>query len=171
MSYPDISPTSDAAAGALFQSAVQASGLNVSGLSQIAQLQAAVGALMTAEPPTWVIPTTKLARSENAYVKTDDGVKDLLAAAGAARNVVIIVTVTTVFANGDGAQPTLTIGEESGSATKFAAAAKFTNAAAGATFAFAGVLTSGKKLQATLTTGTGSTETGAYTIDVIAVGG
>jgi hypothetical protein len=111
-----------------------------------------------------------LASSLNSYIKTDSGTKDLLVAAAAARIVQIIVTVTTVFANGDGAQPTLTIGEESGSASKFAAAASFTSAAAGATFAFSGTLTSGKKLQATLVAGTGTTETGAYTITVIAVG-
>jgi hypothetical protein len=116
------------------------------------------------------IPTTKLATSENSYIRTDVGTKDLLAAAAAARKVMIVVTVTTAFANGDGAQPTLTIGEESGSATKFAAAAKFTGAAAGATFVFAGILTSAKKLQAVLVAATGSTSTGAYTIDVIAVG-
>jgi hypothetical protein len=77
----------------------------------------------------------------------------------------IVVTVTTAFANGDGAQPTLTIGEESGSATKFAAAAKFTGAAGGTTFAFAGILTSAKKLQAVLVPRP-ATSTGAYTIDV-----
>jgi hypothetical protein len=115
-------------------------------------------------------PSTKLDSSENSFLKTDAGVKDLLVAAATARRVIIVVTVTTTFANGDGAQPTLTIGEEGGSATKFAAAAKFTGAAAGATFAFAGTLTSGKKLQGTLVAGTGTTETGAYTIDVIAVG-
>jgi hypothetical protein len=67
------------------------------------------------------IAATKLANSENSYIRTDVGTKDILAAAAAARKVIIVVTVTTVFANGDGAQPTLTIGEESGSATKFAA--------------------------------------------------
>lgn len=116
------------------------------------------------------IAATKLANSENSYIRTDSGVKDILAAAAAARKVIIVVTVTTVFANGDGAQPTLTIGEEDGSATKFAAAAKFTNGAAGATLVFSGTLTSGKKLQATLAAATGTTSTGAYTIDVIAVG-
>jgi hypothetical protein len=115
------------------------------------------------------VPSTAVASSENAYIRTDVGTKDLLVAAAAARRVMIVVTVTTAFANGDGAQPTLTIGEEGGSATKFAAAAKFTGAAAGATFAFAGTLTSGKKLQAVLVAATGTTSTGAYTIDIIAV--
>jgi hypothetical protein len=116
------------------------------------------------------IAATKLANSENSYIRTDVGTKDLLAAAAAARKVIIVVTVTAVFANGDGAQPTLTIGEESGSASKFAASTKFTNAAVGATFTFAGTLTAAKKLQATLVAATGTTSTGAYTIDVIAVG-
>lgn len=114
------------------------------------------------------LDVASLFSSENSYIKTDSGVKDLLAAAAADRVVMIVVTVTTVFANGDGAQPTLTIGEESGSATKFAAAAKFTNAAAALTLAFSGTLTANKKLQATLVAGTGTTETGAYTIDIIA---
>lgn len=116
------------------------------------------------------IATTKLAKANVAYVKTDSGVKDLLAAAAAARTVIINVTVTAVFANGDGAQPTLTIGEEGGSASKFEGAATLTDAAVGSTFSVSGTLTSGKKLQATLVAGTGTTETGAYSIDVIAVG-
>lgn len=115
------------------------------------------------------IAATKLANSENSYIRTDSGVKDLLAAA-AARKVIIVVTVTTVFATGDGAQPTISIGEEDGSASKFMATTKLASAAAGATFVFSGTLTSGKKLQATLVAATGATSTGAYTIDVIAVG-
>jgi len=116
------------------------------------------------------VNATKLAASTNAYIKTDSGTKTLLAAAAATRQVHIVVTVTTAFATGDGAQPTLTIGEESGSASKFAAAAIFVSAAAGATFAFAGTLTSGKNLTGTLVAGTGTTETGAYSITVLAVG-
>lgn len=128
------------------------------------------GDVAIADTGATTVQTTKLAKSENSYIKTDAGVKDLLVAAAAARVVMIVVTVTTAFADGDGAQPTLSIGEESGSASKFAATSKFASAAAGDTFTFSGTLTSGKKLQATLVAGTGTTETGAYTIDVIAVG-
>jgi hypothetical protein len=109
------------------------------------------------------------ATSVNSYIVTDTGVKDLLAAAATARRVLILVIVTTAFANGDGGQPTLTIGEESGSASKFAAAAAFTGAAASTVAkVFGGSLTAAKKLQATLAAGTGTTETGAYTIIVFA---
>ncbi len=154
------------------------------GLAQVAagdEVQAAIDASTTANTNTTgdvvvdftahtgTVQPTKLAKNELTAVVGDVGVKDLLVAAAAARIVMIVVTITTVFADGNGAQPTLTIGEESGSATKFAAAAKFTGAAAGSTFAFAGTLTSGKKLQCTQVAGTG-TATGAYTIDVQAVG-
>ncbi len=112
------------------------------------------------------VQATKLAQSSNAFIKTDTGVKDLLLA----RVVMIVVTVTTTFATGDGSQPSLTIGEESGSASKFAAIGVPASSAAGVVTIFSGTLTSGKKLQATLTAGTGTTETGAYTITIIAVG-
>lgn len=117
----------------------------------------------------FTIQPTKLARSTQSYIVSDVGVKDLLVSAAATRTVLITVTVTTAFANGSGAQPTLTIGEEGGSATKFAPAARFTSAAALASFTVMGVLTTGTKLQATLVAGTG-TSTGAYTIDVVAIG-
>lgn len=104
-----------------------------------------------------------------AYIRTDAGTKDLLAAAAVDRIVMIVVTITTAFATGDGAQPTLTLDEES-TAAKFAASAKFVTAAATTTFAFAGTLIAGKKLQATLVAATGTTSTGAYRIDVLATG-
>lgn len=99
--------------------------------------------------------------------KTVTGVTDLLPALAATRRVIIVVTVTEVFADGDTSQPTLSIGEESGSASKFAGTAKFTAAALGATFAFAGTLTSGKKVQATSVAAVG-TGTGAVSIVVLA---
>ncbi len=116
------------------------------------------------------VQASKLASAQVSYLKTDAGTKDLLAAAAVDRIVVIGVTVTTVFANGDGTQPTLTLDEE-GSAAKFAVAANFTSAAASLkAIVFCGKLSASKKLQATLVAGTGTTETGAYTINVIAVG-
>ncbi len=116
------------------------------------------------------VNATKLAAATSAFIKTDSGVKDLLAAAAATRQVIIVVTVTTAFADGNGTQPTLTIGEESGSASKFAATTPFVSGAAGLITVFAGTLTSGKKLQCTIVAGTGTTETGAFSITAIAVG-
>jgi len=100
---------------------------------------------------------------EVAYIKTDTGTKTLAAAdATLDRMVWISVEVTTVFANGDGAQPTLALGETS-STSKFAATSVFTNKAVGH-YTFCGKLLATKALLATLTTGTGATETGAYTL-------
>lgn len=116
-----------------------------------------------------VVQPTKLAAATLAAIVTDAGTKTLLAAAANARQVIVTVNVTTVFANGDGAQPTLAIGQD-GTVSKFAATGIFTSAAAGATFTFGGTLTGGDKLIATQVAGTGTTETGAYTITAIAVG-
>lgn len=52
MPYPYITATTDGDAGAAFVSAVQSSGLNVSTLNQISQLQLAVANLMLGEPAT-----------------------------------------------------------------------------------------------------------------------
>ncbi len=99
-----------------------------------------------------------------SYIKTDAGTKTLLPAhATLDRMVWITVEVTTAFANGDGAQPTLALGETS-STSKFAATSVFTGKAVGH-YTFAGTLAATKALLATLTTGTGATETGAYTIN------
>lgn len=98
-----------------------------------------------------------------AFTKLSNGVTTLLAPSSLERVVIFSVTVTEVFANGDGAQPTFTLGE-TGDATKFAAAARFTNAAANADFSFGGVLAAGKALIVTATTGTGTTETGALRV-------
>lgn len=99
-----------------------------------------------------------------AYIKTDTGTKTLAAAdATLDRLVWITVEVTTVFANGDGAQPTLALGETS-TVSKFAATSVFTNKAVGH-YTFCGKLLATKALLATLTAGTGTTETGAYTIN------
>ena len=94
------------------------------------------------------------------------GVTTLIAAQPFDRAVIISFNCTTVFANGDGAQPTITIGQ-TGSATKFAAAARFTNAAANSSQSFSGILTANTALIVTCTAGTGTTETGASTITAI----
>lgn len=101
-----------------------------------------------------------------AYVVATNGAQVLLRAAQVDRVVLIQTNVVTVFANGDGTQPTFTIGE-TGTAAKFAAAAEFTNAAAAAKKIFAGVLLAGKQLIVTAVAGTGTTETGAVTVTVI----
>jgi hypothetical protein len=102
-----------------------------------------------------------------AITRTTAGVTTLLASSTANRTVVISVQITTTFADGDGAQPTLTIGQ-TGSATKFAAAAAFTGATAGTTFSFSGTLTANTALILTSVAATGTTSTGAATVTVIA---
>jgi len=102
-----------------------------------------------------------------ALIVSSDGVTTLLPAATVARRVIISVQVTEIFANGDGAQPTHTIGE-TGSAAKFAAAARFTGAAAGTTFSFAGTLSADVALIITSVAGTGTTMTGAIDVTAIA---
>jgi len=82
------------------------------------------------------------------------------------RAVIINVNVTTTFANGDGAQPTIAIGQ-TGTVNKFAATSAFTGATAGTTKAFGGTLSANTALIATVTAGTGTTETGATTITAI----
>lgn len=103
-----------------------------------------------------------------SYIKTTDGVQtSLLTSSTVDRLVMGVITVTTAFANGDGAQPTFKIGQ-TGSDAKFVATTVLTSAAAGATFAFAGTLNLGKDLFVTAATGTGTTETGAITVTVFA---
>lgn len=100
---------------------------------------------------------------------TATGANDVLSAVAVDRNLVGVVTVTTALADGDGAQPTYTVGEEGGSATKFMAAASLTGGAVGLAIPFAGTLTAGKRLQVYATAGTGSTETGAVSVTAVAV--
>ncbi len=102
-----------------------------------------------------------------AYSKAATGTNNTLANAVGTRIVLIIVVTTETFADGDGGKTVFTIGEESGSATKFAAAAAI-GATAGDVKVFAGTLTSAKKLQtyATAATGTG---TGAIAVTVLAL--
>lgn len=102
-----------------------------------------------------------------AYTKVTNGVQTLVRPANIDRIVLVQSNVVTVFANGDGAQPTFTIGE-TGTAAKFAAAAEFTGAAAGTKKIFAGTLAAGKALIVTAVAGTGTTETGDVTITAIA---
>jgi hypothetical protein len=100
------------------------------------------------------------------YAAASDGAIDLLAAKATARRVQIVIQVLDVFANGNGVQPTFTIGDES-NATRFVAAAELTNAAAGTKIVGAGIITAGEKLVLTATAGTG-TATGAIRVVAMA---
>ena len=102
------------------------------------------------------------------YSKTATGTNDLLANATGDRTVLIIAHVDEVFDDNGGTQTAFTIGEESGSATKFAAAAAFTNKAAGSILTFGGTLTTGKKLRV-YATAAGTTGKGGVTLTVLAV--
>ena len=97
------------------------------------------------------------------YIKTDVGTKTLHAALAVDATVTITLVCTTTFANGDGAQPTVSLGQ-TGSVSSFAATTAFTGMTAGSTKTFGGTLTAGNALLATLVAGTGTTETGAYTL-------
>ena len=101
-----------------------------------------------------------------AYPKDSTGALTLLASAGADRTVLLVVTVTEVFANGDGAQPTFKLGQ-TGTAAKFADTTAFTDKAAGSILTFAGTLSSGAALLVTAVAGTGTTETGALAVTVL----
>lgn len=95
------------------------------------------------------------------------GTITLIPAATYDRVVIINVNVTTTYANGDGAQPTIAIGQ-TGTTNKFAATSAFTGATAGTTKGYGGTLSANTALIVTATAGTGTTETGAMTISAIA---
>lgn len=96
------------------------------------------------------------------YPKTSTGVVTHIASATGARNVILFITVTEVFANGTGAQPTFEVGETD-SDHKWCATSVFTDAAVGTTFVRQGTLTSEKALIITATAAT-SNATGAVDI-------
>ena len=60
MSYPFITANGDGNATAAFVSATQSSGLNITTLGAIAQLQLAVANLMLGEPPTGIVPAANV---------------------------------------------------------------------------------------------------------------
>lgn len=97
------------------------------------------------------------------YPKTTDGAQTLAAADTVNERVVLgIVTVTEVFADGDGTQPTFIIGETD-TTNKFLAVDALASAALGAQFFFAGTLSATKAL---LVTGGAATGTGTGAIAV-----
>lgn len=124
---------------------------------------AKVTSAMLANGAGWAaLLTAGLGASAN-YPKTTNGVQTLLASNAAARIVLIIVTVTVAFANGDGGQPTFKFGETD-TDTKYAATSVLTGATLGAVKVFAGTLTANKALIVTAGAGTGTTETGAISV-------
>lgn len=114
-----------------------------------------------------IAPASGSASGTQAFTRTSSGATTVIPAASVARQVIISVQVTTAFANGDGTQPTFSIGE-TGSATKFAATARFTGAAANTTFSFSGTLSANTDLIVTAVAATGTTSTGALTVTAIA---
>lgn len=102
-----------------------------------------------------------------SLAKTASGATTLLAAADHDRIVLILVHVTTVFADGDGAQPVFLFGE-TGDTDKFDDGSLFNDAADESRFVLHGTLAADKALLITATAATGSTSTGALTATVIA---
>jgi hypothetical protein len=102
-----------------------------------------------------------------SYPKTTSGAQSLLTAhATLDRIVVIVVSITETFANGDGAKPSFNIGETS-TATKFKSG--LTSGTVGDKLVYAGTLSATKALLVTGTAGTGTTETGAIAVAVFAL--
>ncbi len=97
-----------------------------------------------------------------SYIVSDSGTKTLASASTVDRTVTISLAATTTFANGNGAQPTVALGQ-TGSTSKFAATSEFTGITAGTTKTYTGTLSANTALLATEVAGTG-TATGAYTI-------
>jgi hypothetical protein len=124
------------------------------------------GKIWTVSGTSWV--SSSSGSGSAAFTKASAGVTTIITSTPVDRNVIISVQVTEVFADGDGAQPTFSIGQ-TGAATKFAATSVFTSAAAGATFSFSGVLTANTALIVTAVAGTGTTETGALTVTAVAL--
>lgn len=120
----------------------------------------------SSSPAAFEAPDETSKGAIGSYTAASDGTVTLLAASRESRVIHVVVHVTTVFADGVGAQPTLLIGQ-TGDADAFAAAALFSNAADESKTVIVGTLDAGNALILTQTAGTG-TATGAYTVSVIA---
>lgn len=101
-----------------------------------------------------------------SVIRTSTGTATLLPADKLARNVLVLVTVDTTFAAGDGAAPIFSLGQ-TGTTTKFINA--LNTGTAGDKVMYDGVLTAGTALLLTSTAATGTTSTGALTVTVIAM--
>lgn len=104
--------------------------------------------------------------ARTSVIRTSAGVATLVPAASIARRVILMVTVDTTFAAGDGAAPIFSIGE-TGAATKFINA--LTAGTAGDKVMYDGVLLAGKELIMTSTAATGTTSAGALTVTAMVV--
>jgi len=99
-----------------------------------------------------------------SVIRTSAGVTTLLQAKPLNRVVVVMVTVDTTFAAGDGAAPIFSLGQ-TGTATKFINA--LTTGTAGDKVMYDGVLSAGKALILTSTAATGTTSTGALSLSAV----
>lgn len=106
------------------------------------------------------------ASGNESFLKTADGETEVLAAAEHERRVIIVVTVDTAFAAGDGAAPVFDIGE-TGDLEKFKA--DLNTGSAGDTITYAGVLSANTALIVDATAATGTTSTGAITVVALAI--
>lgn len=104
--------------------------------------------------------------SQNAMIRTSAGTATLVPAASVDRRVLILATIVTTFAAGDGAAPIFSIGQ-TGATTKFINA--LTTGTAGAKVMYDGVLTARTALLLTSTAATGTTSTGAVTFTSMVV--
>lgn len=111
-----------------------------------------------------VTPIPRSARV--SVIRTSTGTTTLVPAAAVDRRVIIMTTVDTTFAAGDGAAPIFSIGQ-TGAVTKFVNAK--TTGTAAEKLMFDGVLTAGTAALLTSTAATGTTSAGALTLTVLVV--
>jgi len=104
--------------------------------------------------------------STTALIRTSAGTTTLATAAGIDRRVILMATIITTFAAGDGAAPIFSVGQTS-ALTKFVNA--LTTGTAGAKVMYDGTLTAGTELLITSTAATGTTSTGAVTFTAMVV--
>jgi hypothetical protein len=106
--------------------------------------------------------------NQASYIKTLNGAQESLLGGNAVpRYVLITVEVTETFADGDGAKPSFDIGE-TGTANKFKAGLN-SGTAGDPPIVIPGVLSANAALLVTATAGTGTTETGAIRVTVLAL--
>lgn len=104
--------------------------------------------------------------NQATYIRTASGAQaSLLGGNPTPRYVLIVVEITETFANGDGAKPSFAIGE-TGTVAKFGTVNAGT--AGAAPTVIPGALSGNAALLVTATAGTGTTETGAIRVTVLA---
>lgn len=104
--------------------------------------------------------------SRTSVIRTTAGTATLVAAAAIARRVLVMTTVDTTFAAGDGAAPIFSVGQ-TGALTGIINAK--TTGTAGEKIMWDGVLSANVPLLLTSTAATGTTSTGAMTITAMVV--